>query len=136
MESESCVDSKSNAAAVKVVFTKTSVVAEKLGATNNPHIVYGQFEWDSRKARANAETHGVTFEEAATVFEGSLFVIYRDPDHSFEESRYLIIGESDRGRPLLVLFTERSDRTRIISSRKLNAKEKRSYERKRKERDR
>jgi uncharacterized protein len=102
---------------------------------NNPHIVYGRFEWDARKARTNAEIHGVTFEEAATVFNDPLFVIYLDPDHSFDESRYLIIGESNERRPLLVSFTDRGNRTRMISSRKLNPKEKRRYEQKRKKRE-
>lgn len=96
----------------------------------NPSVPHGNFEWDADKARLNFADHGVNFEEAATVFDDSLFIIYKDPDHSIEEQRYIIIGESEQRRYLLVSFTERGARTRIISARALTAKERKAYERK------
>ncbi len=97
---------------------------------DNPHIVYGSFEWDSKKAQQNLKRHDVAFEESTTVFDDPLFIVFRDPDHSIAEERYIIIGESERGRYLLVSFTERENRIRIISARELEAKERRAYEKK------
>lgn len=57
-----------------------------------------KFEWDSRKARINLRKHGVTFEEAASVFDDPLASYYGDPDHSPAEQRYLAIGRSAKGR--------------------------------------
>lgn len=59
-----------------------------------------------------------------------LFIVFKDPDHSVGERRYIIIGESEKRRCLLVSFTEREARTRIISARELDAKERRAYEKK------
>jgi len=91
-------------------------------------VIYGDFEWDHEKAQQNIAAHRVTFEEAATVFDDPLYIIYADPDHSIEEQRYIIIGESERHRYLFVSYTERDLRTRIISARELTAKERKSYE--------
>ena len=66
-----------------------------------------EFEWDEEKASANLEKHGVSFEEAKTVFADPLYVDFYDPDHSNDEHRYIIIGESQQGRLLLVSYTER-----------------------------
>ena len=63
------------------------------------------FEWDERKAAANLSRHGVSFEEAETVFDDPLYVDFHDPDHSFDERRYIIIGESRQGRLLMVSYT-------------------------------
>jgi uncharacterized protein len=98
----------------------------------NPHITYGRFEWDAEKAQRNLHEHDVAFEEATTVFDDPLFIVFKDPDHSVGELRYIIIGESANLRYLLVSFTEREPRTRIISARGLDPKERRAYE-KRKE---
>ncbi len=91
-------------------------------------VVYGKFEWDADKARRNFEDHKVTFEQATLVFNDPLFLVLRDPDHSEVEQRYIIIGESHQKRYLIVSYTERGARTRIISARELNPKERRTYE--------
>ena len=61
-----------------------------------------EFEWDRNKAAANLSKHGVSFDEAKTVFDDLLYVDFYDPDHSYEEHRYIIIGQSQRGRLLIV----------------------------------
>ncbi len=86
------------------------------------------FEWDSHKASSNLLKHGVSFPEAATVFEDPLSATATDPAHSIDEDRYLIIGLSNRGRSLIVAFAEREERIRIISARQLTAQEQRQYE--------
>ena len=99
----------------------------------NHDVIYGDFEWDADKAQYNIEEHEVTFEEATAVFNDPFFIIYKDPDHSIREQRYIIIGESEADRYLIVSYTERGTRTRIISARELDPKEKRAYEKKREE---
>jgi uncharacterized DUF497 family protein len=94
------------------------------------HIVYGSFEWDSAKAGTNVAEHEVSFEEAITVFDDPFFIIFKDPGHSVLEQRFIIIGESDNKRYLMVSFTERSKRTRLISARELNSRERKTYEQK------
>ena len=74
------------------------------------------FEWVEQKARANLEKHGISFEEAATVFADSLYVDFYDPDHSSEEQRYIILGASTAGRLLMVSYTQRGEVVRLISS--------------------
>jgi uncharacterized DUF497 family protein len=91
-------------------------------------VVYGKFEWDADKARSNFEEHEVTFEQAAKVFDDPLFIVVRDPDHSVEEQRYIIIGESQPRHYVIVSYTERGARTRIISARELDPRERRDYE--------
>jgi uncharacterized protein len=87
------------------------------------------FEWDARKAKANQRKHGVSFDEACTVFDDSLARIFPDEDHSNGEQREIIVGYSMLDRLLLVSFTERvRDRVRIISSRKATRKEQKHYE--------
>jgi uncharacterized protein len=97
---------------------------------SNTDIIYGDFEWNADKAQYNLKEHEVTFEESSTVFDDPFYIIYKDPDHSVGEQRYIIIGESEQQRYLLVSFTERDAKTRIISARELNPKERRVYERK------
>ncbi len=87
-----------------------------------------EFEWDASKARDNATKHGVTFEEALTVFRDPLAKIFSDPDHSNIERRELIIGHSARRRLAVVAFTERSARIRLISARGATPQERRDYE--------
>ena len=87
-----------------------------------------EFEWDARKAEANLKNHGVSFEEALTVFADPLGKIFDDPDHSTGERRELIIGHSAELRLVVVSFTERNTRTRIISAREATARERRDYE--------
>lgn len=86
------------------------------------------FEWDEEKAKANLKNHGVSFEEAATVFSDPFSITIPDPDHSTEEHRYIDIGHSGRGRILLVVYTERGTTIRIISCRKVTPSERRHYE--------
>lgn len=73
-----------------------------------------KFEWNKDKAAANRNKHGVSFEEAKTVFDDSLAVIFDDEIHSMDEQREIIIGHSQNNRSLLVCFTERSNNIRII----------------------
>ena len=87
-----------------------------------------EFEWDGTKAKQNLKDHGVTFGEALTVFADPLAKIFDDPDHSDDERHELIIGHSAQGRLLIVSFTERGRRTRIISARKTTKRERRDYE--------
>jgi uncharacterized DUF497 family protein len=85
-------------------------------------------EWDDGKAKANREKHGVSFEEARTVFDDPLYVDFYDPDHSYDEHRHIIIGRSEQGRLLLVSYTERGDDIRLISSREATPAERKDYE--------
>lgn len=87
-----------------------------------------EFTWDSGKAAANLSKHGVSFEDASTVFRNPLAKVLPDPTHSEQEQRSLIIGHSAGGRLLLVVFTESDDRIRIISARDTSARERRQYE--------
>lgn len=86
------------------------------------------FEWDPGKAAANARKHGVAFQEATTVFGDPLALTIPDPDHSSAEARFLDLGLSHRGRLLVVAYTERGDRIRIISARPGTRRERRQYE--------
>ncbi len=86
------------------------------------------FEWDENKAVINLSKHGVSFEEAKTVFDDPLYVDFYDPDHSDYEERYLIVGESNRGRLLIVSYTERGDLIRLISARVVTKAEREAYE--------
>ncbi len=88
-----------------------------------------RFEWDNNKARSNIIDHGVSFDEASTVFDDSLARIFDDEQHSIEERREIIIGHSVNNRLLLVCFTERpKEIIRIISARLLTPKERKDYE--------
>lgn len=66
------------------------------------------FEWDARKAASNRRKHGVDFEEASTAFGDPLSITIPDPGHSQDEDRFVLIGESFRGRLLVVVHTERA----------------------------
>lgn len=86
------------------------------------------FEWNPDKARSNHRKHGISFEEAATVFNDSLSVTFPDPDHSIGESRYVIIGISKCGQLLIVAHTDQGETIRIITARKATRPERRFYE--------
>jgi uncharacterized DUF497 family protein len=89
-----------------------------------------EFEWDDSKADTNLNKHGVSFEEAKTVFVNPLAVIFNDEMHSsMNEQREIIIGHSRQNRLLLVSFTERSNTIRIISARLATRREREDYER-------
>ncbi len=85
------------------------------------------FEWDEEKAKANLKNHRVSFEEAATVLSDPFSITVPD-NHSTEERRYIDIGNSDSGRILIVVYTERGTTIRIISCRKATPSERRQYE--------
>ncbi len=86
------------------------------------------FEWDEEKAKANLKKHRVSFEEATTVLIDSFSITISDPDHSVDEQRYIDIGISDKGRLLVVIYTERGSNIRIISCRKATTSERKLYE--------
>lgn len=87
-----------------------------------------QFEWNNEKAESNLKKHGVSFEEAETVWEDYFYVDLFDDVHSADEKRFLIIGESNEKRLLIVSYTERENSVRIISARELTSKERKDYE--------
>jgi len=86
-----------------------------------------RFEWDHRKAKSNLRAHGVAFDEATSVFSDSLAITIYDPDHSAAELRFVDVGLSHRGRLLVVSYTERGDRIRLISARPATRNEQRQY---------
>jgi len=77
-----------------------------------------EFEWDPAKAEPNLKEHGVSFDEATTVFRDTLSITIADPDHSDSEDRFIDIGMSHREQLLVVSYTERKDKIRIISARR------------------
>jgi len=87
-----------------------------------------RFVWDPEKAKANLRKHGVSFEEALTVFGEVLARIHDDPEHSKGERREIIVGHSSRGRLLLVSFTERRGMVRLINARRATRHERKDYE--------
>lgn len=87
-----------------------------------------KFEWDPQKADRNLKKHGVSFQEAASVFGDALSITYYDPDHSAKEHRFITVGLSWSGRVLIVAHTDRGGNVRIISARKTTRREKRYYE--------
>ena len=87
-----------------------------------------EFEWDPIKAATNLRDHGVSFEEATTVFADPLAMLMADPDHSVDEERYVLLGESTQRNLLVVAFADRPPRTRLISAREATPYERRHYE--------
>ena len=87
-----------------------------------------KYEWDENKATKILAKHGVSFTEAKTIFDDPLYVDFYDLDHSEDEERYLIVGESNRGRLLIVSYTERRELIRIISAREVTKSEREAYE--------
>lgn len=87
-----------------------------------------EFEWDDRKAQTNFTKHGVSFEDAKTVFDDLNAYIFNDEWHSVNEQREIIIGHDLSNRLLLVCFTERQSVIRIISTRLATKRERRDYE--------
>ncbi len=87
-----------------------------------------QFTWDPRKAAANLRKHGVGFPEAATAFADPLSLTIPDPDHSAGEERFVLIGQSERRRLVVVAHVERGELIRIISARPATRRERNSYE--------
>ena len=87
-----------------------------------------EFEWDHEKAKKNHKKHGVSFEEASTVFYDPLSATFDDPDHSIGEHRLITIGFSSRRYLLVVSHTERGKAIRIINARPATARERKRHE--------
>lgn len=87
-----------------------------------------RFEWDPVKADKNLTKHGVSFVEATTAFGDALSLTIPDPDHSTREQRFLLLGRSLPGRLLVVSHTEMGDTIRIVSARRADRRERRTYE--------
>ena len=88
------------------------------------------FEWNPEKAKSNLAKHGVSFEEASTVFGDTFSETFDDPDHSENEQRFIIIGHSKNGRLLFVSHTDNGEIVRIISVREVTRAEREQYEEK------
>ncbi len=87
-----------------------------------------KFEWNSKKAASNLSKHGVTFDEALTVFADPVARIFDDENQSLEEQREIIIGHSVKHRLLLVCFVAQQESIRIFSARKATKQERKDYE--------
>jgi uncharacterized protein len=87
-----------------------------------------RFEWDREKAKLNSRKHGVSFDEAVTVFYDPLSASFGDPDHSNSEIRLITVGYSSRGRVLVVSHIDRGETIRIISARLATANERKRHE--------
>lgn len=85
------------------------------------------YEWDPKKALGNKRKHGVSFEDAASVFQDARALTFDDPDHSDKEPREITIGMSTSGKVLFLSHCERGDRIRIISARKATSGEREHY---------
>lgn len=86
------------------------------------------FEWDENKSRTNLDKHGVSFEEATTVFGDPMSLTIPDPVHSLVEDRFIILGRSNQQRLVVVSHTERGHNIRIISARPASRRERKTYE--------
>jgi uncharacterized protein len=87
-----------------------------------------EFEWDDAKAEQNLKKHGVSFKDASTAFGDPLSATVFDPDHSEDEDRFVLVGETTSRRLVVVVHTDRDDRVRIISARLATPRERRDYE--------
>ena len=87
------------------------------------------FEWDDAKALSNIEKHGISFEEASTVFDDEQAILFDDPDHSDTEDRFLLMGFSSEARILIVChcYREKDSVIRLISARKATKAEHQQY---------
>ncbi|PPC90705.1 MAG: hypothetical protein CTY34_06850 [Methylobacter sp.] len=86
------------------------------------------YEWDENKAATNLLKQGVSFEEAKTVFDDPLYVDFYDPDHSYGEHRFILLGLSAQGRLLFVSYMELNNTIRLISAREVTPSERKAYE--------
>jgi uncharacterized DUF497 family protein len=87
-----------------------------------------RFAWDGKKAASNLVKHGISFEQAATVFDDPLSDTFPDVDHSLQEHRFIIIGSTESGKILVVAHTDDGELVRIISAREATPGERESYE--------
>ena len=103
-------------------------INEKISFRNGVRLILMKFEWDTNKAAVNLSRHSISFDEAKTVFQDPFYVIFDDPDHSFQENRYIAIGQSAQNRLLFVSYTERGNAVRLISARNATRSERELYE--------
>ena len=99
-----------------------------LGLSSSGDRRFGDFEWDSDNAAANAAKHGITFEEATAVFLDLDYLLIRD---ALEPERFVAIGMSSQARVLFVVHCERGQRVRMISAQRATRGERETYERRR-----
>jgi len=87
------------------------------------------FEWDENKNRINQKKHGISFDEASSVFYDDLAILFDDPEHSQEEERFILLGMSEAANVCIVCHCYRASETviRIISARKATKKEEERY---------
>lgn len=86
-----------------------------------------KFEWNPEKAKKNLKKHGVSFEEASTIFDDPQYIRFLDEEHSAEEERYITIGMSIKARLLMAAHTARKNLIRLISARKATKNEEKFY---------
>ena len=92
-------------------------------------VVFGRFEWDEQKAQANIRKHGISFEDAVSIFDDPLLWERYDWENStIEENRYFGIGQIDGFVIVASCYTNRNGRTRIINARRATGKEEKDYE--------
>ena len=87
-----------------------------------------KFEWNTEKAAANYRKHEISFDEAVTAFSDTLSLTIPDPEHSEDEFRYILLGATLAGRLVVVSYTERGERIRLISARIATNRERKNYE--------
>ena len=87
-----------------------------------------EFTWDANKAASSLEKHGVSFEEASTAFGDPLSITVHDPNHSEDETRFVLVGLTFEGKPVIVVHVELEDSIRIISAREATRLERNDYE--------
>lgn len=87
-----------------------------------------RFEWDSLKAARNQRKYGVSFDEASTAFGDPLSITIPDREHAALESRFVLLGATERGKLVVVTHTERGENVRIISARRATRRERTAYE--------
>jgi uncharacterized DUF497 family protein len=87
-----------------------------------------EFTWSAEKAASNLRKHGVSFEEAATAFGDPLSLTVGDPEHSHDETRFVLVGQTFGGKLVVVVHSETERGIRIISAREATRKERRDYE--------
>ena len=87
-----------------------------------------EFDWDANKAAINLRKHDVSFDEAKTVFDDPLYIGGYDPDHSYDEDRYIATGQSANRRLLVLSYTDRDNVIRLITAREATRTEREKYE--------
>jgi uncharacterized protein len=118
------------AKALSILAAKPGIIAQTLHCSYNRFVAKLRFEWDARKAAANRRKHGISFEEAKTVFYDERALLIEDPDDEGEEDRFVLLGISTAIRTLVVChcYRESDSLIRIISARKASRTERRDYE--------